>query len=283
MKLETFFEKFALFADAPDAVPRMRRLVLDLAVEGKLVAQDPNDEPADELLKRVQVEKARLVKTGEIKKQEVLPPIADDALPFSLPLGWVATQLGDIAVCLDYMREPINGTERNLRTAGKNPTELFPYYGATQQQGWIDDYIFDAELVLLGEDGVPFFDDLRSKAYLISGKTWVNNHAHILKFDHMATQHFVEFYLESIPLDEYITGAAQPKLNQKAMNSIPIPIPKDVASQGRIVRGVETLSTETHRLASLYQQKLAALDALKKSLLHQAFSGELAGKVLSAV
>ena len=84
-----------------------------------------------------------------------------------------------------------------------------------------------------------------------------------------------EFYLESIKLDEYITGAAQPKLNQKALNSIPIPIPKCIDAQAKIVEGIELLSTETQRLESIYQQKLAALDELKKSLLHRAFSGKL--------
>ena len=103
----------------------------------------------------------------------------------------------------------------------------------------------------------------------------VNNHAHILKFDDMATQRFVEFYLESIKLDDYITGAAQPKLNQKALNSIPIPIPKSIEEQADIVTKLEGLQTETQRLARLYERKLAALEALKKSLLHQAFSGAL--------
>jgi type I restriction enzyme S subunit len=112
-------------------------------------------------------------------------------------------------------------------------------------------------------------------AFSVSGKYWVNNHAHILKFDNMATQRFVEFYLESIKMDEYIRGAAQPKLTQKALNSIPIPIPKLVEAQAKIVEAIESLSDETQRLASLYQRKLAALEALKKSLLHQAFIGNL--------
>src|SRR6202030_1511613 len=86
---------------------------------------------------------------------------------------------------------------------------------------------------------------------------------------------FVEFYLESIKLDEYITGAAQPKLNQKALNSIPIPIPKSVEAHAKIVERVESLQEETQRLAALYERKLAALDELKKSLLHEAFTGEL--------
>jgi len=91
----------------------------------------------------------------------------------------------------------------------------------------------------------------------------------------MATQRFTESYLGSIKLDEYITGAAQPKLNQKALNSIPIPIPKSVETQAKIVASVESLHEETQRLARLYERKLAVLESLKKALLHQAFAGEL--------
>ena len=103
----------------------------------------------------------------------------------------------------------------------------------------------------------------------------MNNHAHILKFERMATQRFVEYYFASIRLDEYITGAAQPKLNQKALNSIPIPIPTHVARQAEIVARIESVQEETQRLEALYQRKLEVLDELKQSLLHQAFSGAL--------
>ena len=129
--------------------------------------------------------------------------------------------------------------------------------------------------LLISEDGANLLARSTPIAFPASGKYWVNNHAHILKFENMATQQFVEFYLESIKLDEYITGAAQPKLNQKALNSIPIPIPTAIETQRKVVDALTALSSETQRLASLYEQKLAALEALKKSLLHQAFTGEL--------
>ncbi|HQS15553.1 restriction endonuclease subunit S [Reyranella sp.] len=112
-------------------------------------------------------------------------------------------------------------------------------------------------------------------AFSVSGKYWVNNHAHILKFNNMATQRFVEFYLESTKLDEYITGAAQPKLNQKALNSIPIPIPGSLEAQAEIVESFVSVRRKTHNLATLYEHKLTSLEALKKSLLYQAFTGNL--------
>ena len=252
MKLETFFNKFDELADTPNAVPRMRRFVLDLALRGKLVAKDASDESAHELLKRVQTEKARLVKSGEIKRQGQLPPVSEDAIPFKLPSGWATSQLGDVAVCLDYMREPINGTERDLRIAGKAQSALFPYYGATRQQGWIDDFIFDAELVLLGEDGIPFFDDLRPKAYLISGKTWVNNHAHVFQ-GILVSNPFLMHWLNTFDYTGRVAGSTRSKLNQAKAMDIPVALPP-LAEQKRIVAKVDELMALCDRLGAQQQE-----------------------------
>ena len=177
------------------------------------------------------------------------------------------TTLDKISNNLDSKRIPITKSDRS---SGE-----YPYYGASGIVDYVADYIFDGDTLLISEDGANLLARSTPIAFSVSGKYWVNNHAHILKFDDMATQRFVEFYLGSIKLDEYITGAAQPKLNQKALNSIPIPIPKTIDAQAKIVESLEALSQETQRLESLYQRKLAALDELKKSLLHRAFSGEL--------
>ena len=75
----------------------------------------------------------------------------------------------------DSLRKPINNTERNKRIEGKEISQLYPYFGATGQVGYIDDYITDGEYVLLGEDGAPFLNAYAKKAYIINGKTWVNN------------------------------------------------------------------------------------------------------------
>ena len=181
--------------------------------------------------------------------------------------GWMDTTLDKISTNLDSKRVPIT---KNVRSSGE-----YPYYGASGIVDYVAEYIFDGDTLLVSEDGANLLARSTPIAFSVSGKYWVNNHAHILKFENMATQRFVEFYLESIKLDEYITGAAQPKLNQKALNSIPIPIPKSVETQAKIVESVESLHDETQRLARLYEQKLAALEALKKSLLHQAFTGQL--------
>jgi len=246
MNAERLLALYEKVADAPDAVSRLRRFVLDLAVRGKLVEQDPTDEPASELLKRIAAEKARLVKAGEIKRPKPVDPVAIGDMAFPPPPGWTWTRLADIAICLDYMRKPINGTERDQRIEGKSEHELFPYYGATQQQGWIDDYIFDEELVLLGEDGVPFFDPYRSKAYIISGKTWVNNHAHVFK-GILISHPFLAHYLNVFDYTGRVVGATRSKLNQARAVDIPVPLPP-LAEQRRIVTKVQELMALLDRL-----------------------------------
>ena len=99
----------------------------------------------------------------------------------ALPEEWEWKRLGDVVEILDGKRIPIKDEEREKRISGKPVSEIIPYYGATGQVGWIDDYIFNEELVLLGEDGAPFFDVMKNKAYIINGKSWVNNHAHVFK------------------------------------------------------------------------------------------------------
>ena len=95
MTLETFFEKFDLFADAPGAMAKMRELVLRLAVQVKLVPQNPNDEPAEELLEKIAAEKLRLIKERQIRRLETAP-LAQDEEPFSIPSCWIWTRLGQI-------------------------------------------------------------------------------------------------------------------------------------------------------------------------------------------
>ena len=181
--------------------------------------------------------------------------------------GWVEKTVDQISTNLDSKRIPVTKSDR---TSGE-----YPYYGASGIVDYVADYIFDGDTLLVSEDGANLLARSTPIAFSVSGKYWVNNHAHILKFKNIATQRFVEFYLESIKLDEYITGAAQPKLNQKALNSIPIPIPKSTDAQAQIVESIESLFTETQHLESIYQRKLTALNALKKSLLNQAFTGQL--------
>ncbi|WP_278445692.1 restriction endonuclease subunit S [Stutzerimonas kunmingensis] len=125
--------------------------------------------------------------------------------------------LGELAENLDSMRKPVTS---GLREAGD-----IPYYGASGIVDYVKDYIFDGDFLLISEDGANLVARSTPIAFSISGKSWVNNHAHILKFKTYAERRYVEYYLNSIDLTPYISGAAQPKLNQKNLNSIKIPNP----------------------------------------------------------
>src|SRR5438874_9737197 len=98
MNAERLLRHYERISDAPDAIPRLRRFALDLAVRGMLVPQDPNDEPASELLKRIATEKARLIEAGTIKVRKIAARRRDKPSVFSLPFGWALTDLAEIAL-----------------------------------------------------------------------------------------------------------------------------------------------------------------------------------------
>src|SRR5438552_3370911 len=104
-----------------------------------------------------------------------------------LPPGWAATRLDDCTENLDNYRIPVKRSDRTSRTGN------VPYYGATGQAGWIDRPLCNEELVLLGEDGAPFFERNRPKAYLVNGPSWVNNHAHVLRGQAVANRYLMHF------------------------------------------------------------------------------------------
>lgn len=126
-------------------------------------------------------------------------------------------QLGSITQSYDSRRIPIKSGDRR-----PGP---YPYYGASGVVDHVDKYIFDEDILLISEDGANLLTRVTPIAFSVSGKCWVNNHAHVVKFSNMATQRFVEFYLEHLDLRQYITGTAQPKLNQEKLNEILIPLP----------------------------------------------------------
>lgn len=179
---------------------------------------------------------------------------------------WEEKKLNEISENLDSKRIPIT---KKVRSSGK-----YPYYGASGIVDYVGDYIFDGNLLLVSEDGANLLARTYPIAFSISGKTWVNNHAHVLNFEKIESQKFVEYYLSSIKLNPYVSGMAQPKLNQKMLNSIPIPYPP-FSEQKSIVAKLDALSTETKKLEAIYKQKLADLEELKKSVLKKAFAGEL--------
>jgi type I restriction enzyme S subunit len=151
---------------------------------------------------------------------------------------WEIARLDGVADVLDSMRKPINATERNERIFCKAQSELYLYYGATGQVGYIDDYIFEGEYVLLGEDGAPFLDKNAAKAYVINGKAWVNNHAHILEA--RIDTSFLCHALNALDYDGYVNGTTRLKLTQADMNGIILAVPP-LSEQKRIADTIAAL------------------------------------------
>lgn len=204
--------------------------------------------------------------TSEEKLAQALVP--QDQQPYKLPKGWVWTYLLDgFAKCCDSSRKPVSASERATLKGD------IPYYGATGQVGWINDYLTNEELVLIGEDGAPFLDVLKDKAYIINGKAWINNHAHILKsyFGHIGNLYLVH-YLNSFDYRGFVNGTTRLKLTQGNMKKIPIPLPP-LPEQQRIVSRIESLFTKLDAARDKLQQVLDTQEARRAAILHEAFSG----------
>ena len=209
--------------------------------------------------------------TAEEKLAQALVPEAEQ--PYILPENWCWAYLTKgFADCKDSYRKPINATERADRIGD------IPYYGATGQVGWIDDYLTDEELVLLGEDGAPFLDLLKDKAYLISEKAWVNNHAHILKsiFGHIGNLYLLN-YLNVFNFTGYVNGTTRLKLTQSSMDTIPVPVPP-LAEQQRIVDRIESLFAKLDEAKEKAQAVVDGFEDRKAAILHKTFTGELTGE-----
>lgn len=171
--------------------------------------------------------------------------------------AWEVKPLGRVAENLDNRRVPITSSDRK---AGD-----IPYYGASGIVDYVEGFIFDEDLLCVSEDGANLVARTYPIAFAISGKTWVNNHAHVLKFENACTQKFVEVYLNSIKLDDFITGMAQPKLNKAMLDRIPISHPH-VPEQKVVADCLSSLddliTAESQRLKLLQTHKIGLMQQL---------------------
>lgn len=202
------------------------------------------------------------------KKEIKLVPTEEQ--PYEIPENWCWVYLtAGFAECLDSFRKPINSTERADRFGD------VPYYGATGQVGWIDDYLTDDHLVLVGEDGAPFLDLVKEKAYIIEGKAWVNNHAHILRSHYGKTGNvYLMNYLNIFDFTNYVNGTTRLKLTQASMNTIPVPL-APIAEQKRIVDTIVDLFADLDKAAESAEKIVKQHDERRANLLHSAITGEL--------
>ena len=236
-----------------DAFPeRLKKSILQEAVQGKLVPQDPSDEPAEALLERIRAEKQRLINEGKIKKDKHESAIfrrdnshyekldgvercIDDETPFEIPENWCWVRFGTALVNRDAERIPLSVSQR------EKLDKKYDYYGASGVIDKVDRYLFDKPLLLVGEDGANLL--LRSKpiAFIASGQYWVNNHAHVIDAVAGVDLRYIALFINATNLAPYVTGTAQPKMNQEKLNSILVPLPP-TNEQRRIVSAFEGIA-----------------------------------------
>jgi len=232
--MRILFDQFDMLVEASNGIKKLRELILQLAVQGKLVPQDPADEPAAVLLEKIKAEKERLIKEGKLKVEKPLPPISEEEKPYELPKGWEWAYFGTITISRDGERIPLS-REQRLTMPG-----IYDYYGASGVIDKINDFLFDSPLLLIGEDGANLINRSTPIAFIASGKYWVNNHAHVLDGINFDLLQYLCLYINAIDLKPYVTGTAQPKMNQSKMNSIPVALPP-INEQMRIVEKVDRL------------------------------------------
>ena len=233
----------------------LKKSLLQYAIQGKLVPQDPNDEPASVLLERIRAEKEQLIKEGKIKRDKNDSYIyrgsdnsyyekfadgkevcIDEEIAFEIPENWCWCRLGSLVVNRDAERKPLSSEQRT------NLNKKYDYYGASGIIDMVDDYIFDKRLLLIGEDGANLLTRSKPIAFFAEGHYWVNNHAHVLDSTESSNLDYLALYINAIPLHPFVTGTAQPKMNQEKMNSILVAVPPQ-SEQLQITQKVSLLMT----------------------------------------
>ena len=267
----------------------LREKILDLAIRGKLVPQDPNDEPASVLLERIRVQKQQMVKEGKLKAKDIKNDTIifkgednlhyeqfqdgsvkciEDEIPFELPEGWAWCRFGTYTINRDNERKPVSLSNR------KDVEKNYDYYGASGKIDKIDNYLFDEKLLLIGEDGANLVARTKPIAFFAEGKYWVNNHAHCIDAIDKQLLEFLCYYINAIDLKMYITGAAQPKLNQDNMNKILLPVPPQ-HEQEKIICEISNSFQCVLRIDNHMANLKAEISLLKSKILDLAIRGKL--------
>jgi len=190
--------------------------------------------------------------------------VKKSGLEFEVPEGWKVFELGKIVDFLDGKRKQIKDSER-AKIKG-----IYPYYGASGIIDYVNDFIFDEELILLGEDGANILNRSTPLAFKVSGKIWVNNHAHVLKPKKGSNIDFLTEFLESTKYDKYNTGTAQPKLNKEVCSKIPVLLPP-LPEQRAIAQVLGTIDQAIQTTERLITQK----ELRKKWLMQQLLTGKI--------
>ena len=185
------------------------------------------------------------------------------------PDGWCLTDIGELLINRDGERKPVSSVIRSKQTS-----KIYDYYGAAGVIDKVDSYLFDERLLLIGEDGANLLSRSKNNAFFAEGRYWVNNHAHVLDATDKNLLDFIAIVINSMKLDDYITGSAQPKLSQDNLNKIPIVLPP-LAEQQRIIAEIKKWFTLIDQIEQDKADLQTTIELTKSKILDLAIHGKL--------
>jgi len=270
------FSHFDRISDAPDAVPQLRRFILDLAVRGKLVEEEPKDEPASELIKRIQVEKARLVKEGKTRAAEPATPIEKDEEPFQVPYGWCWARLSTLSRRIHYgFTASANKSITDVRLLRitdiqDNSVDWDSVPGCEISVGEVEQYKLGKGDILIARTGGTV------------GKTFLVRHvpvtavfaSYLIRVQGSCELYdqYLKLFLESPvywrQLEDGTRGGAQPNVNGQTLGQMTVAVPP-LAEQHRIVAKVNELMALCDRLEAAQAERESRRSQLVAASLNQ--------------
>ena len=257
-------------AESRTAIPNLsgRRLKEFLVPLPPLAEQRRIAARVNELMERIR-EARRLRAQAREDAERLWQSVLADTFPrpgSDLPSGWRWVRLGEVCDILDRLRKPVKKKDRI-------PGDI-PYCGANGIIDYVDGFTHEGEYVLLAEDG-GFYGPGAPSAYVMEGRFWANNHVHIIRGKNgLLLNQLLRSYLVATDLKPFLTGATRPKLTQRAMFSIPIPLPP-LAEQRRIVAHLEAVQEKIGALKAAQAETDEHFKRLEQSILEKAFRGEL--------
>ena len=276
MNAQRLLQHFERISEAPNAVPRLRRFILDLAVRGKLVEQDPGDEPAAELLERIRAEKARMAKAGEIKKERPLPLVEEDEVPFSPPTGWewvrirqVTSDRGQITPDKDFTYIDVTAINKEVGCIA-DAKVLSPIDAPSRARKMVQtgDVLYSCvrpyllNIAVIERDIVPSpiastaFAVLSGFGLVLSKYLWI-----VLRSPFMVGC-----------VEAKMRGQAYPAINDSDFAILPLPLPP-LAEQHRIVAKVDELMALCDRLEAAQAERESLRDRVVAASLYRVNNG----------
>lgn len=247
---------------------QLKASILQLAIQGKLVEQRPEEGTAEELYQQIQAEKQRLIKEGKIKKDKPLPDIAEDEKPFDIPESWKWVRIGQIF----NLQAGKNITSADIYSEASNGNRYL-CYGGNGCRGYVSAFNREGHYALIGRQGA-----LCGNINVAEGQFYATEHAIVVEHFNKSDVLWCAFFLKALNLNQYATATAQPGLAVANIIKVPIPLPP-LAEQKRIVAKIEELLPLVDRYAAAYE-KLEQFTAkfpedMKKSILQYAIQGKL--------